>query len=127
MARILIIEDEKKVADFLTRGLAEEGHQVSEPIDGHQGLEVALSDATVLIILDRMLPDPDGIEVCSDLRGQGLLIPIVMLTARDAVEDRVGGLDAGADDYLIKPFAFEELLARIRVLLRRPVGTTQCP
>lgn len=123
MARILIIEDEKKVADFLTKGLNEEGYQIAVAPNGHQGQKQALAESYELIVLDRMLPDQDGIEVCHALRGQGVNIPILMLTARDAVEDRVSGLDAGADDYLVKPFAFEELLARIRVLLRRPVGT----
>lgn len=125
MARILIIEDEKKVADFLTRGLTEEGYLVDVAEHGQAGQTKALSASYDLIILDRMLPDQDGIDVCNALRGQGLQNPILMLTARDAVEDRVEGLDAGADDYLIKPFAFEELLARIRVLLRRPVSDTQ--
>jgi DNA-binding response OmpR family regulator len=124
MARILIIEDEKKVADFLTKGLTEEGYQITVAIQGGQGQKQAINEPYELIILDRMLPDQDGIDVCHALRGQGVDIPILMLTARDAVEDRVSGLDAGADDYLVKPFAFEELLARIRVLLRRPVSKT---
>jgi len=124
MARILIIEDEKKVADFLTRGLGEEGHHTEVATLGQHGKKQALGESFDLIILDRMLPDQDGIEVCHALRGQGLHIPILMLTGRDAVEDRVEGLDAGADDYLVKPFAFEELLARIRVLLRRPITNT---
>lgn len=125
MARILIVEDEKKVADFLTRGLSEEGHFIDVATHGQEGLTKAMSETYDLLILDRMLPDQDGIDVCNTLRGQGLHTPILMLTARDAVEDRVEGLDAGADDYLIKPFAFEELLARIRVLLRRPIADTQ--
>lgn len=124
MARILIIEDEKKVADFLTKGLSEEGYQITIATHGLQGQKQAITEPYELIVLDRMLPDKDGIEVCQALRGQGVETPILMLTARDAVEDRVSGLDAGADDYLVKPFAFEELLARIRVLLRRPTGTT---
>ena len=117
--RILLVEDERQIADFIVRGLAENGYSVDVAHDGEEALhwpEVAEFD---IIILDVMLPSIDGIEVCRTLRRQGLRTAILMLTARDAVEDRVRGLDSGADDYLIKPFAFAELLARLRALSRR--------
>ncbi|MBC7242561.1 MAG: response regulator transcription factor [Anaerolineae bacterium] len=117
--RILLIEDERKIADFIRRGLALEGYQVQVAYDGESGLDAAVEQRPDLIILDIMLPAIDGIEVCKALRDAGFDMPILMLTARDAVRDRVAGLDAGADDYLVKPFAFDELLARIRALLRR--------
>ena len=117
--RILLVEDERQIADFIVRGLAENGYSVDVAHDGEEALhwpEVAEFD---IIILDVMLPSVDGVEVCRTLRRQGLRTAILMLTARDAVEDRVRGLDSGADDYLIKPFAFAELLARLRALSRR--------
>ena len=117
--RILLVEDEPQIADFIARGLSENGHSVDVACDGEEALawpDVAEFD---LIVLDVMLPVRDGLDVCRTLRSRGVRIPILMLTARDAVEDRVGGLDAGADDYLVKPFAFAELLARIRALSRR--------
>jgi two-component system response regulator MprA len=117
--RILLIEDERKIADFIRRGLTLEGYQVQVAYDGESGLDAAVEQKPDLIILDIMLPAIDGIEVCKALRDAGFDMPILMLTARDAVRDRVAGLDAGADDYLVKPFAFDELLARIRALLRR--------
>lgn len=117
--RILLIEDERKIADFIRRGLVLEGYQVQVAYDGESGLDAAVEQRPDLIILDIMLPAIDGIEVCRALRDAGFDMPILMLTARDAVRDRVAGLDAGADDYLVKPFAFDELLARIRALLRR--------
>jgi DNA-binding response OmpR family regulator len=117
--RILLIEDERKIADFIRRGLTLEGYQVQVAYDGESGLDAAVEQRPDLIILDIMLPAIDGIEVCKALRDAGFDMPILMLTARDAVRDRVAGLDAGADDYLVKPFAFDELLARIRALLRR--------
>jgi heavy metal response regulator len=120
--RILIIEDEKKVAGFLKNGLKEEGYAVDDAFDGQTGFDLAVENEYDIIILDLMLPGLDGITLCQKLREQGNHTPILMLTAREAVKDRVIGLDAGADDYMTKPFAFEELLARIRVLLRkRPV------
>jgi len=117
--RILLIEDERKIADFIRRGLTLEGYQVQVAYDGESGLDAAVEQRPDLVILDIMLPAIDGIEVCKALRDAGFDMPILMLTARDAVRDRVAGLDAGADDYLVKPFAFDELLARIRALLRR--------
>jgi two-component system, OmpR family, response regulator MprA len=116
--RILIIEDEPEIANYLRRGLVLEGFQVSVAGDGHDGLAAARETAHDLVILDLMLPGIDGLEVASRLRAASD-IPIIILTARDAVADRVRGLEHGADDYLVKPFAFEELLARIRVQLRR--------
>ncbi len=116
--RILVIEDEQKIADFLRRGLTYEGYHVDVRYDGEAGLKAARDNPPELVILDVMLPGLDGWEVCKRLRAGGN-VSILMLTARDAVADRVKGLDAGADDYLTKPFAFEELLARVRALLRR--------
>jgi len=117
--RILVIEDEKKIADFIKRGLKEEGYAVDAAHDGEAGLFLAKTNDYDLILLDLMLPKIDGITVCKKLREGKILSPIIMLTAKDAVEDKVTGLDAGADDYLTKPFAFEELLARIRAILRK--------
>jgi heavy metal response regulator len=117
--RILLVEDDPPIADFVARGLTENGYSVDVAGDGEEALawpEVAEFD---VIVLDVMLPLVDGVEVCRTLRGRGLRTPILMLTARDAIEDRVRGLDSGADDYLVKPFAFAELLARIRALARR--------
>jgi heavy metal response regulator len=120
--RILIIEDEKKVAGFLKNGLKEEGYAVDDAFDGQTGFDMAVENEYDIIILDLMLPGLDGITLCRKLREDSNHTPILMLTAREAVKDRVIGLDAGADDYMTKPFAFEELLARIRVILRkRPV------
>ena len=125
--RVLVVEDERRIADFIRKGLCEQGYGVDIACDGDEALrwvEVAEFD---LIVLDVMLPVRDGIEVCRTLRKRGLRTPILMLTARDAVEDRVRGLDSGADDYLVKPFAFAELMARLRALTRREpasMGTT---
>lgn len=118
--RILLVEDEKKMSSFIERGLKEEGFAVDTAFDGETGWDYANTNDYDLVILDLMLPKMNGIAVCSKIREKGILVPILMLTARDAVEDKVKGLDAGADDYLTKPFAFDELLARIRALLRRP-------
>ena len=117
--RVLVIEDERKIADFVRRGLTLEGYRVEVAYDGEAGLEIATRLAPDLIVLDVMLPKLDGLAVCRALRTAGMLTPILMLTARDSVPDRVAGLDSGADDYLIKPFAFDELMARVRALLRR--------
>ncbi|OGW84811.1 MAG: DNA-binding response regulator [Omnitrophica bacterium RIFCSPLOWO2_01_FULL_45_10] len=117
--RILVIEDEKKITDFIKRGLKEEGYAVDVAYDGQEGEFLAKTNEYDLILLDLMLPKVDGLSVCKNLRASGILTPIIMLTAKSAVEDRVEGLDAGADDYLMKPFAFEELLARIRAVLRK--------
>jgi heavy metal response regulator len=117
--RVLVVEDERKIADFIRKGLIEHGHAVDVAFDGEEALDwPAVADFDI-IILDVMLPARDGIEVCRTLRRRGLRTPILMLTAKDAVEDRVRGLDSGADDYLVKPFAFAELLARLRAVTRR--------
>ena len=117
--RILVVEDERRIAAFIKRGLEEERYAVDVAYDGEEALDWAAVVDYDLIVLDVLLPKKDGIQVCRELRAQGNQVPILMLTARDAVEDRVRGLDSGADDYLVKPFAFQELLARIRALLRR--------
>lgn len=117
--RILIIEDEAKVARALKEGLEEEHYDVAVAKTGEEGFFRANAELFDLIVLDLMLPGRDGIEVLTTLRKRGLQIPVLILTAKDAVEDRVLGLDSGADDYLVKPFAFPELLARIRALVRR--------
>ena len=117
--KILVVEDEERVAHFIQKGLQEEGHAVDLSFDGEDGSFLAEVNDYDLIILDLMLPKKNGIAVCREIRGRGVVTPVLMLTARDSVEDKVRGLDAGADDYLGKPFAFEELLARVRALLRR--------
>lgn len=117
--KILIVEDEKKIAGFIKRGLTEENHVADTAFRGDDGLRMALESHYDLIILDLMLPGLDGISVCRELRQNNFKNPILMLTAKDRVEDKVKGLDSGADDYLTKPFAFEELLARIRALSRK--------
>jgi len=116
---ILVVEDERRLAHLLRRVLLEERHTVDVAADGDQGLDMGSSDTYDLVILDLMLPGRDGLEVCRALRAEGVKAPVLMLTARGAVEDRVSGLNAGADDYLVKPFAMEELLARVNALLRR--------
>lgn len=121
--RILVVEDERKVASFLRQGLAEEGHAVEVAPDGDVALDLITEEpAYDLIVLDLMLPKRDGLSVLKTLRAQHLQSPVLVLTARDGVADKVAGLDLGADDYLTKPFAFEELLARVRALLRRGRG-----
>ncbi|MGA1871287.1 MAG: response regulator [bacterium] len=117
--RILIIEDEMKIANFISRGLKEEGYAVDIAYDGGQGHFLAMTNEYDLIILDLMLPKIDGLRLCRSLRAEKYFKPIIILTAKDKIEDKVIGLDSGADDYLTKPFAFEELLARMRVLLRK--------
>lgn len=116
--RILIIEDDEAIVRVLRRSLAYEGYSVDAAFDGETGLALARDAHPDLVILDWMLPGMDGLEVCQRLRGGGN-VPILMLTAKDTVNDRVQGLDAGADDYMVKPFQLEELLARVRALLRR--------
>ena len=118
MARILIVEDEKKIARFLELELVHEGYEVLTAFDGRSGLETALDQDPDLLILDLMLPELSGIEVCRRLRHTSD-VPIIMLTAKDDVSDKVMGLDMGADDYVTKPFAIEELLARIRVAMKK--------
>jgi DNA-binding response OmpR family regulator len=117
--RILVVEDDPEISRFLIRGLTEEHHSVVLRTDGHDVAELVAADEFDAIVLDIMLPGPDGFAVCRAVRRAGLDTPIIMVTARDDVRDRVTGLDEGADDYLTKPFAFDELLARLRALARR--------
>jgi heavy metal response regulator len=123
--RILIVEDEKKVAGFIKKGLEEETYAVDVAYDGEEGYHLAAMNQYDMIILDWMLPKMDGLEVLARLRDKKVSTPILLLTAKDAVDDKVTGLNKGADDYLTKPFAFSELLARIRSLLRRGQVETQ--
>jgi len=120
--RILVIEDDHKLSDIIQRGLSEVGYAVDAAYDGEEGEELAKVAPYDLIILDIILPKKDGIEVCLGLRQNQVKSRIIMLTCKDTVSDRVKGLDSGADDYLVKPFAFDELLARIRALLRREIS-----
>jgi DNA-binding response OmpR family regulator len=124
MQRILIIEDEAEIAGYLRRGLTLEGFTIDIAADGQAGLDLARENPPDLVVLDLMLPGIDGLEVARRLRAASD-VPIIILTARDAVPDRVAGLESGADDYLVKPFAFEELLARVRVQLRRQQSAQQ--
>jgi heavy metal response regulator len=117
--KILVVEDEKKVASFIKRGLEEEKYEVDTALDGEEGLKMALDKQYDLIVLDWMLPKKDGLTVIKELRDKKTLTPVLMLTAKDSLEDIIAGLDSGSDDYLTKPFAFAELLARVRALLRR--------
>ncbi|HEX9442102.1 MAG TPA: response regulator transcription factor [Roseiflexaceae bacterium] len=117
--RILVVEDEEAIAAFLRQGLTEAGYAVDLAVDGAEALHWAAIAAYDAILLDVMLPEQDGLAVCAELRRRSVRTPVLMLTARDTIGDRVHGLDSGADDYLVKPFAFAELLARIRALLRR--------
>ena len=117
--RVLIVEDERRISAYVKRGLEEQGYAVDTAFTGREALDWAETVAFDLIVLDILLPELDGLAVCRELRKRGVRAPILMLTARDTVDDRVAGLDAGADDYLIKPFALKELLARLRALTRR--------
>jgi DNA-binding response OmpR family regulator len=119
LMRILVVEDERKVASFIRKGLEEEAYAVDVAYTGPDGEYMAEINVYDLVILDLMLPGKDGVEVCRCLRARGFRAPVLMLTARGSLRDKVEGLDSGADDYLTKPFAFEEFLARVRVLLRR--------
>ncbi|HKB84850.1 MAG TPA: response regulator transcription factor [Ignavibacteriaceae bacterium] len=121
--KILIIEDEKKVASFIKKGLEEEYYAVDVAYDGREGLRLALVENYDLLIMDVMLPLKDGFTLVKELRSEKIATPVLLLTAKDTIENKVEGLDSGADDYLTKPFAFEELLARVRALLRRKEGS----
>src|SRR5262252_2650912 len=120
--RLLLVEDDARIARFVAKGLREQAYAVDVTSTGEDALYQAAVNTYDLVILDVMIPAPDGFAVCKELRKTGHRMPILMLTARDAVEDRIQGLDRGADDYLTKPFEFRELLARLRALLRRPSG-----
>jgi DNA-binding response OmpR family regulator len=122
--RVLVVEDESTIADFLVRGLTEQGYAVDYVGDGQAALEILATASFDAVVLDILLPKLDGLSVCARMRARGDRTPVLMLTARDTVDDRVGGLDSGADDYLVKPFAFAELVARIRALSRREPGVT---
>jgi len=121
---VLLVEDERRLSQLVRRVLVEEGHTVDAAFDGEEGLAMGLEGTHDVIVLDIMLPEKDGIEVCKSLRRKKIDTPVLLLTALDGVDDRVRGLDAGADDYLPKPFAFQELLARLRALSRRRVQTS---
>ncbi|KQX34939.1 PhoB family transcriptional regulator [Devosia sp. Root436] len=120
--KILVIEDDRRIAAFLERGLSAEGYHVSVERDGRDGLERVRADQFDLVILDRMLPYVDGLEVCRVIREEQVPVTVLMLTAKDSLQDKIEGLKGGADDYLTKPFAFDELLARIVALRRRNLG-----
>jgi two-component system OmpR family response regulator len=123
--RILLIEDDREMVRYLKRGLKESGYAVDAVSDGEEGLRAAITGPYDAVVLDVMLPLKDGMAVVSAMRAEGVHTPVLMLTARDGVDDRVRGLDAGADDYLVKPFSFAELQARLRAMLRR--GTAEAP
>jgi DNA-binding response OmpR family regulator len=118
--RILVVEDEHKIGSSIKRGLEQEGYAVDLAYDGEEGYDLAVSESYGVIVLDLMLPKMDGITVCKKLRSEDNHTPILMLTAKGEIDDRVNGLNSGADDYLVKPFAFTELVARIKALSRRP-------
>lgn len=121
--RVLVVEDEHKIANSIKKGLEQESYAVDVAYNGHDGYDLARGEEYDILILDILLPGIDGIEVCRKLRVDGIHTPIIMLTAKGQIEDKVTGLDSGADDYITKPFAFEELLARLRALKRRPTQT----
>ena len=125
--RILVVEDERKISTYLKRGLEEQGYAVDTAFTGREALDWVEAAPYDIIILDILLPETDGLTVCRELRRRDNRTPILMLTARDTVDDRVTGLDAGADDYLVKPFAFKELLARLRAMSRRNVDIPKSP
>jgi two-component system, OmpR family, response regulator MprA len=125
MMRILVVDDERAVRESIERALRLEGYEVVQAADGAEALGSVAGQAPDAMVLDLMMPQVDGLEVCRQLRAEGDRLPILVLTARDSVSDRVRGLDAGADDYLVKPFALDELLARLRALLRRSGGADQ--
>lgn len=125
--RILLVDDEVEMADPLSRVLAREGYEVKVAYDGDRGTQLATQEQYDLLILDWMLPKQSGLEICQQLRSRGDTTPVLFLTAKDTIDDRVVGLDAGADDYLVKPFELRELLARVRALLRRPAALEPTP
>jgi heavy metal response regulator len=125
--RLLLVEDERKISTYVKRGLEESGYAVDPAYTGQEALDWAEAASYDLIILDILLPEMDGISVCRELRRRGNRTPVLMLTARDTIDDRVAGLDAGADDYLVKPFAIKELLARLRALTRRSSDHPKTP
>lgn len=125
--RVLIVEDERKISAYVKRGLEEQGYAVDAAYTGTEALDFADAAPYDLILLDILLPEMDGLAVCRELRRKGNRTPVLMLTARDAIDDRVAGLDAGADDYLVKPFALKELLARLRALNRRSADVPKSP
>ncbi len=125
MPNVLVVEDERKLLESLRLGLSDEGFNVLTAVTGDDGYQSAMNDNVDVVVLDVMFPGRDGFQILNDLRKNGFKKPILMLTARDTVEDRVRGLDNGADDYLVKPFAFAELVARLRVLMRRETITGQ--
>jgi two-component system response regulator MprA len=124
MANVLVVEDDRAVREAVERALSFEGYVVATARDGAEALSAVLNDPPDVVVLDVMMPHVDGLETCRRIRARGISTPILILTARQEVSDRVAGLDAGADDYMVKPFALEELLARLRALLRRSTGTT---
>lgn len=123
--KVLIVEDEAKMSNFLERGLKEEGYEVDIAADGARGWQLASENQYDLFILDWMIPQTSGVELCRKIRGSGVTKPVILLTAKDSTDDKVLGLDAGADDYVTKPFSFDELLARIRALMRRPAKVSE--
>ncbi len=125
MMKILLVEDEPKVAAFIVQGLEESGHEVKLAYDGQIGLRFATKESFDLMIFDVIVPGMNGLELCKEIRKQGIITPILMLTALGTLDDKVNGLDSGADDYLVKPFEFQELLARIRSLSRRSSGAAE--
>jgi len=125
--KILLIEDDKNIISFLSRGLSEDGHTIETSIDGEEGEYLALTNSYDLIVLDWMLPNKNGIEILKELRNKNISTPVIMLTAKSEIEDKVVGLNVGADDYLSKPFSYIEFIARIEALYRRTVsGGTNC-
>src|SRR3989344_8098805 len=122
--RILVVEDEHRIANSIQKGLEQEKYAVDVAYTGNDGYDLASTEEYDLIILDLLLPEMDGIAICKKLRKNKIHIPVLMLTAKGQISDKVTGLNAGADDYLTKPFSFEELLARIRALIRRPKNST---